>query len=119
MRRFLLNAFKIVAAGLGLSFFGSNADVRAASNNSVLVLNCSAQGRMSRQQEVECACDAALKAGTIEALEGFLARYGTEDSACSALASTALANFAPPDGSRPNNSLGGTGGVSGEGGYGR
>ena len=67
---------------------------------------------------MECACQAALSAGTIEALESFLARYASEDSACNALATTALATFAKPEGD--GDGLGTIGGVSGEnGGYGR
>jgi hypothetical protein len=40
------------------------------------------------QSEEECACDAALKANTLEALEEFLQRYPRPgDSACAARAS--------------------------------
>ena len=52
------------------------------------------------QSEEECACEAALKANTIEALEEFIRRYppGRSDAtACTALAMTALVQFSSPN----------------------
>lgn len=113
MRSFLFKFFNVLAALLGLSFFETGAT--AATSTSSIILNCEPGRGMSRKEEIECACDAALKAGTIEALESFLARYGKEDSACSALATTALAGFSPDQGGDLNRTIEDTGGE----GYGR
>lgn len=56
------------------------------------------------QSEEECACDSALKANTIEALEEFIRRYPpgrAGATACTAVALEALAKFTSPE--APNN----------------
>ena len=53
----------------------------------------------------QCACEAALKENTIQALEEFLRKYppGPKPSACGALALNALSNFACNNGGGTNN----------------
>jgi hypothetical protein len=53
----------------------------------------------------QCACEAALKENTIQALEEFLRKYppGRKPSACGALALNALSKFACNDGGGTNN----------------
>ena len=60
----------------------------------------------------QCACEAALKENTIQALEEFLRKYppGKKPSACGALALNALSQFACNDGRGSNNCGNGGGG---------
>ena len=116
MRKFFSNTIKIVAATLGLSFFGTEANSAASSTNPALVLNCKPEVGLSRKEEIQCACDVALRKGTIEALESFLHLYSNEDSACSALASTALVKFGNNDkNGSPGGGLTPGGGIPGYG----
>ena len=107
MRIYLSSVFKLVTAVLGLSFFGvPNAAADASRQKQSMVLQChnTSQG-MSLKEEISCACNAALKTNTIEALEAFMRLYGGKaDSECLALASTALVAFGGPnDNGRENN----------------
>jgi hypothetical protein len=63
----------------------------------------------------QCACEAALKENTIQALEEFLRKYppGRKPSACGALALDALSKFACNDGGGSTNICG-----NGSSGYG-
>jgi hypothetical protein len=55
---------------------------------------CAAAGDL--RTEEQCACEAALKDNSIEALEGFLEKYGdTSGTACTALARVSLDRFRP------------------------
>ncbi len=60
----------------------------------------------------QCACEAALRENTIQALEEFLRKYppGKKPSACGALALNALSRFACSDGGSTANCGGGGGG---------
>lgn len=62
-------------------------------------------GASDLQAQEECACEAALKEDTIEALEEFLQKYGpTSGTACMALARVSLDRFRPdsdPDIGKP------------------
>jgi hypothetical protein len=63
----------------------------------------------------QCACEAALKENTIQALEEFLRKFppGRKPSACGALALNALSEFACNDGGGSTNNCG-----TGSSGYG-
>lgn len=60
----------------------------------------------------QCACEAALKENTIQALEEFLRKYppGKKPSACGALALNELKKFACNDGGVTDGGCGGGGG---------
>lgn len=102
----LLATLSVLAISLG----GVAAAAQEAPNNTQAMfsnLQC-----LPGQSEEECACEAALKENSIDALEEFLRRYppnNSEPSACSALAMTALEGFAegsdvngpPPGGGGP------------------
>lgn len=96
MRKQLNSVAKLIAALLGFGFVGA-ATEPAQAQQTTMVLQCNTHGAgMSLKNEIDCACQAALEANTIEALEGFLAKYGDQaeaDSACLALATTALIKF--------------------------
>ena len=74
-----------------------------------LMMSSSAQAADSQKQcdpiDEQCACEAALKENTIQALEEFLRKYppGQKPSACGALALNALSNFACNNGGGSNN----------------
>jgi hypothetical protein len=93
MRKYLSLLSKMAAALLGLFAVGvGTGSVQA--KPAVVVLDCRQdEPTMSMREKVQCACEAALNKNTIEALENFLLEYGDEDAKCSALASTALADF--------------------------
>lgn len=89
MRKFVSSLSKLSAAALGLFVMGSGSDFAIAQDKAAL--DCSSVGSgMSLRDEAKCACDAALRSNSIEALEEFLFRYGEVDTRCTALASTAL-----------------------------
>jgi hypothetical protein len=59
-----------------------------------IVSQCRAAGSLSAQEE--CACEAAIKTSTVEALEVFLQQYGhSDDTACTTLARVSLNRFRP------------------------
>jgi len=79
--------------GLALGF-STAIPGHTAVNSSAASQTCSAG-----QKDEECACEAALKANTIEALEAFLHRYPpgrSKSTACTALALSALSQFISP-----------------------
>lgn len=93
----LKKLFVSIVGGLGIgagamsgSAFASD-DLQACDVNQPI----SSQSFSDRTREAECACDAALEAGTIEALEEFLEEYGWADSECRTRALNRLAMFEP------------------------
>jgi hypothetical protein len=86
---------KQLIAGLGAIAFalggvGSGATLAGKTASDM----CSVVGELRTQEE--CACEAALKENTIEALEGFLHNYGNiSGTACTALARVSLDRFRP------------------------
>ena len=66
---------------------------------------CRTAGSLHAQEE--CACEAAIKASTVDALEVFLQQYGhSDDTACTTLARVSLNRFRPDndrDIGRPTN----------------
>lgn len=82
-----LGALTFACGGVG--FAASAAAVESAGNN-----QCGATGDLRAQEE--CACDAALKENTIEALEVFLQRFGhSSGTACNTLARVTLDRLRP------------------------
>jgi hypothetical protein len=92
LRNLILTLFGVLGLGGGLS--GSYVAEAATTSSS---------------QSEALACQAALKANTIVALEDFLRKYplGVRPSACGALAFNALSNFT---GGTPGNVSGNSGG---------
>ena len=83
-----------LGAGLAMSSSAQAADL----DFSAVTKQCNPLDPRNEQ----CACDAALKENTIQALEEFLRKYppGRKASACGALALNALSKFACNDGGR-------------------
>ena len=106
-RKQLLTTLSMLALALG----GAAVPAQAQSSNvQALFDNCEVDPGEPGKTEEDCACEAALRENTIEALEEFLRRYppnGREPNACLALA--ALQNFTitnndrdpPPPGPSP------------------
>lgn len=113
MKKLLRSRLSILAVMLGYSVLAADG-AGAAANQASMPLNCTpSPGGMSLKEEAKCACAAALKSNSIEALENFLLKYEGVDSECAVLASTALTAFAGGGGG------GGTLGDNGNPGYGR
>jgi hypothetical protein len=87
-RKQLIASFSAIAFALGGIGFAAAAAGKTAVNM------CGAPDDLRSQEE--CACEAALKENTIEALEGFLHDYGNiSGTACTALARVSLDRFRP------------------------
>jgi len=93
MRKYFKLSTKLVSAFLSTVPLWPASVTLAQQTESVL--ECRAPGSMSRAEEAQCACEAALRENTIEALENFILRYGNDSSACFALAQAALSKFSP------------------------
>lgn len=96
-RKQLLTTLSAVALGVGSFALSAQAAV---------------QGPQCTTSAEECACEDALKANTIEALEEFLRKYppgmNGEGSACTALALAALNDFSNGQQSTPPDRTGGS-----------
>lgn len=96
----LLATLSMLAFTLGGAATSSQAAVNKPSVNNTQAMFDNLQCTPGKTVE-ECACEAALKINTIDALEEFLRRYPPNKhapNACSALATTALNGFAPTEG---------------------
>jgi hypothetical protein len=80
----------------GLIALGTSALTASDHAQAAEIEHCSSL--KNSQAEEECACEAALDDGSIEALEEFLDKYGKGgNTACTALAMNRLSQLARPD----------------------
>ncbi len=101
MQKRAFRLLSLTSAIFGVFSLSQGQSVEAAprQGQTAMVLECRpGDTNMTPVEEARCACEAALKRNTIEALENFLLKYGATDTQCDALASTALAQFGPTSG---------------------